>query len=757
MSAKDWEVVFSSVHDLIIIMDIDNRIIDANPATLKATGLTKEQIIGQLCYQIFHCTEKPPCNCPNEKLKKSLHLESYTMEMKALGRKYLITVAPVFDGEGKRITRVIHIAKDVTELRKAEAAHIDSEKKFEGIFQAAADGILLADIVDKKFVDANDAICKMLGYTRDELLQCNVMDIHPEKDLPHITNVFKKQVNGKILVASELPVRRKDGSLFYADISSKTVMLGDRYFLIGIFRDISYRLKTEQLLKAEKKLAQKYLDVASVMLVVLNTKGEITLINQKGCEILHIHEKDALGKNWFDTFIPKKMTKEIKSVFRQIMRADLQPVEYYKNKILSQNGEIRDIAFHNTILRDTKGIIIGLLSSGEDITEKIKAEKIKLKLQEEIQKNNKLKSLGILAGGIAHDFNNTLAAILGNIELAEIQTESTSEVYLLLAEVKKASIRAKDLTQQLLTFSKGGDPVKQTAVIGTIILDSANFVLHGTSIIADYRIPENLWQVDVDTGQISQVIQNIIINARHAMPDGGVIKIYCQNIEDITKESISLPTGQYIKLTIADSGAGIPKKYIDKIFDPYFSTKQKGSGLGLAICYSIIKKHNGNISVQSKTNKGTVFTIYLPASTKINHGLIPSKPDITTGKNKATIMVMDDEVIVRDMIKQMLLRSGHEVVLAENGQEAIEIYNEYYKSNQTIDVIIMDLTIAGGLGGKHTAPKILKIDPTAKIIIISGYANNPIMAHSQDYGFAASLAKPFQLAELNKIINEILE
>ncbi|MBU1566133.1 MAG: PAS domain S-box protein [Proteobacteria bacterium] len=476
-SVGNWEAIFKAVHDLIMILDIDNRIIDANPAVFKSTGLSEDQVLGQFCYKIFHCTEKPSCDCPYVKLKNSHHQESCTMEMEALGRKYLVTVAPVFEGESGQMTKIVHIAKDITDLKKAEAASLDSEKKFQGIFDAASDGILVADIVDKKFVDANRAICELLGYTRDELFQLNVNDIHPQKDLPEIIEVFEKQVRRETVLGLELPVKRKDGSIFYADISSRPLKLGERQFLIGIFRDATLRLQAEQLLKAEKNKVQKYLDVASVMLVALNTEGEVTLINQQGCNVLKVNEEFALGKNWFDYFIPKETAQEVRKIFKRIMSGDLQPVEYYENQVVTQNGELRIIAFHNTILTDEKGVIVGTLSSGEDITDRKQAEEDKIKLEQQIQKNKKLESIGTLAGGIAHDFNNILSAILGNINLALFDTTLLETTRNLLAESEKASLRAKDLVQQLLTFSRGGDPVKETAALDTVIKDSANFVL----------------------------------------------------------------------------------------------------------------------------------------------------------------------------------------------------------------------------------------------------------------------------------------
>ncbi len=391
-----------------------------------------------------------------------------------------------------------------------------------------------------------------------------------------------------------------------------------------------------------------------------------------------------------------------------------------------------------------------VLVIGHDITKR-KA------MAEDLLKAKKLESMGILAGGIAHDFNNILAGILGNVELAGIYLDPTHKAHPLLENAKKASIRAKDLTQQLLTFASGGDPVKQTLSIGKIITDSADFVLHGSSVICNYNIPQDLWKGNIDGGQISRVIQNIIINARHAMPDGGIVEVCCENIIDINKEVTSLDGGKYIKITITDSGLGIPTRCIDRVFDPFFSTKHTGSGLGLAICHSIVSKHSGKISVQSEVNKGTVFTIYLPAIMETDYQeTAPTKQGIVKSENKVTVLVMDDESLVRETLRQMLKHLGHGVILAKNGHEAIKLYSEYYKSGQSIDVIILDLSIPGGMGGKDTIQEILKVNSDAKVVVASGYSNDPVMAHYSEYGFKASIAKPFQLEELNKVINTVL-
>ena len=534
-------------------------------------------------------------------------------------------------------------------------------------------------------------------------------------------------------------------------------------FMIGTMKD-RWQLKTNNLKQeiATRKSIEKELFVQKESLFVTlrsigdgvittDLDGKIILINKITEQLTGWSQREAAGRQIHEVFniINEQTGKPCENLVEKVLAADQMAGLAEHTVLIAKDGTQCMIEDSIAPIFNNESEIIGTVLVYRDVTEEKRTA-------EELVKIKKLESVAVLAGGIAHDFNNILAAILGNIELAAIYTDSTNKAYPLLETAMKASIRAKDLTRQLLTFAKGGDPVKQTSAIDKIITDSADFVLHGSPVVCDYNIQDDLWQVDVDAGQISQVIQNIVINARHAMPDGGVIEVSCQNIADSTKESLPLPAGKYVKIIVTDSGSGIPEKYLDKIFDPYFSTKQEGSGLGLAICHSIIIKHNGGISVQSEVNKGTTFTIYLPASAEIFKGIASSSAQgIIETANKTTIMVMDDDSMIRSIFKQMLERFGHEVLLVENGHEAIELYNEYYKSNRSIDIIIMDLTIPGGMGGKDAVQEILRINPEAKVVVSSGYSNDPVIAHYKEHGFKAFIVKPFQFAELNKLINEI--
>ena len=376
---------------------------------------------------------------------------------------------------------------------------------------------------------------------------------------------------------------------------------------------------------------------------------------------------------------------------------------------------------------------------------------------EELIKIRKLESIGVLAGGIAHDFNNILVSILGNISLAALYiTPENEKAKNLLHEAEKASLRAKDLTQQLLTFSKGGEPVKQIASITAVIMDSAGFVLRGSSSKCEYSFSEDLWPVEIDTGQMSQVIQNIIINAGHAMPEGGIIDIRCENFVKDEKQSLPLTAGDYVKISISDKGIGIPANMFDKIFDPYFTTKQDGSGLGLAITHSIIVQHGGHIAVESEQGAGSTFTIYLSASKQQGQ----TEPEDTLPlqiKDGKKVLVMEDEESVREIAKEILAHLGCDVVLAKDGEEAVETYRQLMATGKAVDFVILDLTIPGGMGGKEAIQRLLEIDPQVKAIVASGYSNDPVMANYSDYGFKGVISKPFLISELSEVIHKVLD
>jgi PAS domain S-box-containing protein len=379
--------------------------------------------------------------------------------------------------------------------------------------------------------------------------------------------------------------------------------------------------------------------------------------------------------------------------------------------------------------------------------------------KEQFYQAQKMESVGILAGGIAHDFNNLLATIMGNISLAKMMTKPEDKMFNVLTRAEKESLRAKDLTQQLLTFSKGGTPVKKIVAISRIIKDSANIALRGSKVSCDVSLPDGIWPVEADEGQIIQAINNIIINADQAMPEGGIIKVQAENIRIDGSNGLRIPEGTYVKISIQDQGIGISEENLAKIFDPFFTTKPKGTGLGLTTAYSIVKKHNGVIKVDSKIGIGTTFQIYLPASHEeivASQKRIEKSEDPIQKNGKGNILVMDDEATVRETTKDILAHFGYEVVCAGDGAETINYYRKAKESGHPFDLVIMDLTIKGGMGGKEALDELIKFDPNIKSIVSSGYSNDPIMADFRKYGFCGFVTKPYKVEELIKTLNQVL-
>lgn len=469
----------------------------------------------------------------------------------------------------------------------------------------------------------------------------------------------------------------------------------------------------------------------------------ILMVNLCGAAMLGVDREKLIGKR-FAQFI----TPEFRGAFN----------DFFKNTIKSDKKQTCEVQ----ILRDDGtsffGYIEGIVKHVEPSSRKeIRASLIDITSRkladEQLEKLHNLESLGTLAGGIAHDFNNLLAGILGYISLSKMQLNSENKIYSWLETAENVTMRAKGLTQQLLTFSKGGVPVKKNVPLTKLLRTSVNFALSGSNIKAEFSIPVNIWTLYADDAQISQAISNLVINAIQAMPGGGIIRAGCENTVIQEGNPLSLKQGNYIKITISDTGNGIPEEHLNKIFDPYFSTKEKGRGLGLSICYSIIKNHDGYINVESKHGDGTSFYIYLPAVLdKIEETIEGKKPLFGRGR----VLLMDDEKVLIQLVSYMLKTLGYEVEYAGDGAEAIEKYSSAKDSGKPFDAVILDLTIHGGMGGKEAIINLIKINPAVRAIVSSGYSNDPVIANCKNYGFIASLPKPYGVQELSEVLHKVL-
>ncbi len=511
-------------------------------------------------------------------------------------------------------------------------------------------------------------------------------------------------------------------------------------------RDISERKLMETSLTAERELLLVTLRSIGDGVIATDKNGKVILINKTAERLSGWTQKEAFGK-------------PLNKIFYVINDATSQPYEDLVAKTIVHNEIIRldaavliskdlkeiNINSNCAPIKTLSGENIGVVMVFQDITAKLRTDS-------ELIKSEKMESLGILAGGIAHDFNNLLAGILANLQLAQIKMEHGNDIKRYLKETIDTTRKASELTKQLLTFSKGGALVKQPASIADLIKDTVNFCLTGSNLKSIFQIDEDLKTVEIDAGQISQVLNNIIINAKQAMPKGGVIDVYANNV--VIENDIRYKPGQYVKLVIKDHGTGISKEHLSKIFDPFFTTKPNGSGLGLATSYSIIKKHDGYIEVESTEGAGAIFFIYLPVSDNQPVNNDPKTKLSQTGHGK--VLLMDDEETIRRVVGEMLTYSGYQVVSARDGSEAVDIYKSAFENGQPFDVVIIDLTIPGGMGGQEALACLLTINSKIKAIVSSGYANDPIIADYQKYGFAGVVIKPYKFDELSAILAKVL-
>ena len=419
----------------------------------------------------------------------------------------------------------------------------------------------------------------------------------------------------------------------------------------------------------------------------------------------------------------------------------------------TKDGRIIDVSISGAIFFDDEKRAAGSVVHLRDITER----KI---MEEELLKVRKLESVGLLAGGIAHDFNNIMATILMNAQLARKTLGAGDATQRYLRGIQEATERATALTQQLLTFSKGGAPVLRTASIGDLIKNSVSFILRGSNVRSEFSLPDDLWPVEVDEGQMNQVIQNLVLNADQAMPDGGLIRISAENVsvtEAAANRNLSLNPGRHVRISIRDTGTGIPEGHLPRIFDPYFTTKQKGSGLGLSITFSIIAKHRGYITVESAVGEGTAFHFYLPSAAEPPADTREGLPGKVFLSGRGRILLMDDEQTIRTLARELLEGMGYEVEIASDGAQALDLYENSMAREGPFDLVIMDLTVPGGMGGKETIRRLRQIDPSIKAIVSSGYANDPIMADFKAYGFSGVVAKPYGAEQLTDEVRRVLE
>ncbi|MCK5124699.1 MAG: response regulator [candidate division Zixibacteria bacterium] len=583
--------------------------------------------------------------------------------------------------------------------------------------------------------------------TQEDAVYIPIISEMPEEALRERNEISASGVQ-TLLCVSIKQGERLIGMFGFDSVSNERVWSESSIKMIQVVGDLIGAAITR--LQAEKELREnqeKFRNIAEMVpeaIFEADEKGYITFVNRRGFEYFGYHpEEFYTGFKVLSLFASQDQEKAQEGLMRILAGEKLGVMEM---QVVRKDGSTFPATIH-TQAQIRHGKIIGIGGLIVDVSELKKREN-------EYLKNQKLESIGVLAGGIAHDFNNILTAILGNISLAAMEVDSESELFAILSDAEKASIRARDLTQQLLTFSEGDSPVKKSSSIAHIIKESTEFCLLGSNVRCEFSLPGDLHRVKIDQSQMSQVISNIIINADQAMPTGGRISVSAENIVIENNSTLSLDNGSYIKITIKDKGVGISKSDMDRIFDPFYTTKEDNNGMGLAIAYSIIKKHNGAIDVESQPAIGTTFFIYLPSTTEGKQMGTSQSISHTAGAGR--ILIMDDEAGVRKLAGRVLKKLGYDVDCVSDGEEAVILYKEAKEKNWPFDLIIMDLTIPGGMGGKDALAVIQQIDPQVKAIVSSGYSNDPVMGNHKAYGFKACVVKPYRPNKLANVIAEVL-
>ncbi len=661
------------------------------------------------------------------------------------------------------------ISKRTAQLKEANAVlenEINDRQIAETRYRTVADFTYdweTWELPDSSLAYVSPSSERISGYTAQEFIETpSLFDeiIIPEDQ--HIWSQHRHEaIDDQKLREIEFRIRRRDGEVRWLEHACLPVTDDEGNFagFRTSNRDVTERKEAEASLSREKTLAQKYLDVASVMIVALDEEQKVSLINTRGCELLGYSEEEIIGKNWFQHFIPEGQREEVQQVADHLYAGNLEPVEYNENPVLCKNGEERLIAWHNSFVQQG-GKVVELLSSGTDVTEQRRAEEEKMQLAEKLRQAQKMESIGTLAGGIAHDFNNILNVINGYSELLLMETPESNKTFSDILEINEAGKRAAELVKQILTFSRQTDQERKPLRIQPVIKEVLKLLR--SSLPTTIKIEQDIQDcgtVLADYTQIHQVLINLCTNAFHAMDhQGGVLDISLKEVDIGKEKSLSMhgfPAGRYVHLTVSDTGRGMDKITLGRIFEPYFTTKKtgEGTGLGLAIVYGIIESHGGTISVKSEPGQGTTFTVLLPLVEKTSLSEKEKGEHIELPQINARILFVDDVQYNVELGMRICEQLGCEVTGITDSQEALALFRQ---DPERFDLIITDQTMPD-LTGIQLANAIFETCPEMPIIMVTGHSDMIDEEKAQELGLKDFVMKPFRMEELAESIRSVLE
>jgi PAS domain S-box-containing protein len=734
-----------SLHDIICNDDgkpVDYRFLDVNPAFERLTGRSREEVVGKTVLSVFPRTE------------------SYWIEK--FGAVALTGEPILFDGYAVEQSKYFKVAAYRSAPNRFACVFSDKSSEYtnaENIFRlnfalkAAGLGAWELNLVDHT-AWRSYGHAEIFGYSTSlpewsfELFLAHVL---PE-DRERVKLLMEHSRATKSELVFETRIKREDDAVRWIWVKGNPLFdsSGNPVKMFGVVQDITARKSAEEILLHERDLLQTVMDGAkNSHLVYLDREFNFVRVNATYAASCGYRPEEMIGKNHFE-FYPNP---KIEEVFARV-RDTGEPFEIHDSPFEFPNQPDRGITYWDWTLtpaKDGDGNVSGLVFSLIETTER--------KRTEETQRNiQKLESLGNLAAGIAHDFNNLLAGMFGYVEIAmdEIDNNNYNDARTSLKNAFSVFERTRALTRQLLTFAEGGAPIRQRNESAPMIRNAVNNALSGCGVTALFNIDDNLWQCNCDKFQIEQAIGNIVINAAQAEPSFGQIVVSAGNEHIGPNPTASgRRIGNFIRVSIGDHGTGIAKEHLSKIFDPFFSTKEVGRGLGLTVSYSIINRHDGMIQVESDKDIGTVFHVFLPALPNLEADTKGDRVDISD--HRARALIMDDEKIVRETMGAALYRMGYEVVEAADGKEALSLFSSAGDGRRPFDLVILDLVVHNGMDGKETVKAIRAQDINIPVFAVSGYADDPAMSHPDQFGFTASICKPFSRGELKEMLNVYLK